>query len=268
MHVTAAYAWHALPSRTVARQSFALVYNHICLVYGRPSVSCVMMVLSGACIGYALVAACFISLCRAMAAQGQAEGAHTQAVQQQQAVSTSSSSNTSTSYPANAAMHEKGIVHAEAPVVIEVSGTVPGPSSAAPATFNTQPLKHTPSHDEGSSHAGPVETASYLHGAGTSLPGVLHGMRAAAHVAQQPSADDEWAERHGLKHVHGHGAASGSSKNVIMETAGAHAGSGDVMGHLAAWSAGQEADPRMPALFIGMSAVYDIAKHYEFERTR
>ncbi|KXZ41379.1 hypothetical protein GPECTOR_510g480 [Gonium pectorale] len=88
------------------------------------------------------------------------------------------------------------------------------------------------------------ETGAYLlGGGGASVAGAVHALRAVADAQLHPapgvdsSYDDDG------------GAASAAA---AAAAAPHHA----------------EADSRMPRVFVGMSAVYDIAKHYEFEKAR
>ncbi|GIL64691.1 hypothetical protein Vafri_18546 [Volvox africanus] len=87
------------------------------------------------------------------------------------------------------------------------------------------------------------DTAAYLLGGGAaSLPGAIHALRnvAAVQLRPEPGVDMSYDD------------------GSIAATAGA----------AAAAPTHTEADTRMPKLFVGMSAVYDIAKHYEFEKSR
>ncbi|GIL85951.1 hypothetical protein Vretimale_9012 [Volvox reticuliferus] len=87
------------------------------------------------------------------------------------------------------------------------------------------------------------DTAAYLLGAGgASLPGALHALRNVADVQLHPQPGVDMSYDDGST-----AAAAGAA---------------------AAAPTYAEADARMPTLFVGMSAVYDIAKHYEFEKSR
>ncbi len=113
-----------------------------------------------------------------------------------------------------------------------------------PATAAEEP------QGSGATAADSRDRAAYLSGAGSSLSVALHALRAVADAQLHPAP--------GLQSLaDGEGEAEG--KDVAVARAAAAA---------AARPAHAETDTRMPALFIGMSAVYDIAKHYEFERSR
>ncbi|GLC42361.1 hypothetical protein PLESTM_001324900 [Pleodorina starrii] len=99
-------------------------------------------------------------------------------------------------------------------------------------------------------HAGDArDTAAYLlGGGGASLPGAIHALRAVADAQLHPRPGVDISYDDGG----GSAAAAAAAEAAAAAAAPAHA----------------EVDVRMPALFVGMSAVYDIAKHYEFEKSR
>ncbi|GLI71096.1 hypothetical protein VaNZ11_016165, partial [Volvox africanus] len=87
------------------------------------------------------------------------------------------------------------------------------------------------------------DTAAYLlGGGGASLPGAIHALRNVADVQLHPQPGVDMSYDDGSM-----AAAAGAVAAAPTHT---------------------DADIRMPKLFVGMSAVYDIAKHYEFEKSR
>lgn len=183
-------------------------------------------------------AACLpAAMCRAAAAHRLSPITSNQALHSQQAAPSSRPAAS-----AAAAAHTPGIAAAApaAPAAAAAAHAQPGHAATTHA--------HAHVHDEGSSRVGGHEAATYLHGAGTSLPDAVHSLRAAAHAMAGPSPEAEWAERHAAAAAPGTPPSTSTASSL--------------------WSAQVEPDPRMPALFVGMSAVYDIAKHYEFERSR
>ncbi|GFR41630.1 hypothetical protein Agub_g2357 [Astrephomene gubernaculifera] len=117
-------------------------------------------------------------------------------------------------------------------------------------------------------HAGDrLETAAYLlGGAGPSLPGALHALRAVAgaQLHPTPGVDSSYEE----EEVEGRTAGG---QGPEQDGGGGDDGSSEGAAAAAAAAAAPshaEVDTRMPRVFVGMSAVYDIAKHYEFEKSR
>lgn len=114
----------------------------------------------------------------------------------------------------------------------------------APATVAQEP------QGSGATAADSRDRAAYLAGAGSSLSGALHALRAVTDAQLHPAP--------GLQSLaDGEGEVEGKDMEAARAVAAA-----------AARPSHAETDTRMPALFVGMSAVYDIAKHYEFERSR
>ncbi|KAG2483120.1 hypothetical protein HYH03_018010 [Edaphochlamys debaryana] len=92
-----------------------------------------------------------------------------------------------------------------------------------------------------------ADAAAYLLGAGgASLPSALHSLLAVADSVLHPQPGD------------GSGATGAAPRDAAAEKAAAAA----ARPHVA------EADVRQPAVFVSMSAPFDIAKHYEFEQAR